>query len=119
MKKILIFLPCFTLLLASCNKDTKIPEPDCSVAGSPSYTGSVKALLDAKCATSGCHNASTKANGMDFSTYPAAKSHAAHDSFSGALLHAKGFTPMPNSVTKLSDSEINLLRCWVKSGSKE
>ena len=119
MKKFIPYLSCLVLFIVSCNKETKIPEADCSVAGSPAYTGSVKALLDAKCATSGCHNASTKANGMDFSTYNAAKTHASHEQFAGALLHAKGYTPMPNSVTKLSDSEINLLRCWVKGGLKE
>ncbi len=86
---------------------------------SSTYTNNVKPILDASCATSGCHNATSKADGYDFSTYTNAKTHASHGHFLGSIQHLKGYEAMPKNSAKLSDADIKLISCWVQNGTPE
>ena len=45
------------------------------------YPDNVSKIMTDNCATSGCHNSSSKAKGIDLSTYAGAKSAAGNDSF--------------------------------------
>lgn len=106
-----------SLLVTSCKEDT--PDTvDCSGL-SPTYTSDIKAILDNNCTTSGCHNSSDLANGMDFSNYASASGISQGDRFLGAINHRSGFSAMPQNASKLSDSNIELLTCWVENGSPQ
>jgi len=102
---------------SSCNKK-EITKYDCTGI-TPTYTSNVKSILDANCAFSGCHNASSKADGIDLSSYSSAKSQSSNDKFLGSIQHISGYDDMPQNASKLDDATIKTLSCWVQNGSPE
>lgn len=105
------------LTLASCNKDDDDPV-DCTGI-TPTYTGEVKAILDASCALSGCHDAVTAQSGVNLSTYAAASAISQETRFVAVIQHRNGFTPMPFGGSKLPEETIQTLVCWVENGSPQ
>lgn len=103
--------------LSSCTKDD-INTYDCTGI-TPTYTNDIKPILDAKCATSGCHSANSRAAGRDYSSYSAAKNAADDDAFLGSVQQLSGYNKMPRGGSKLSDSQLQLMYCWVNNGFPE
>ncbi len=117
MNKLFLIVACagFTLVLSQCSKSAKeITTFDCAGTAA-SYASDVKGILDASCATSGCHSASSKANGIDLSSYDAAKSAAGDKSFLGSVQHVSGYDKMPKGGSKLADDKVKTLSCWVQN----
>lgn len=104
-------------LSTQCKKD-EIEVIDCTGV-TPTYTANVKSILDANCATSGCHSSSSKRAGYDLSSYTTSKSAAGNDAFLGAVRHLSGYSKMPRGGSKLSDADIKTLSCWVQNGMPE
>jgi hypothetical protein len=105
-------------LVASCKDDDTPDNVDCTGL-TPTYTSDIKAILDASCAKSGCHNSADLANNMDLSTYANAMAISQQPRFLGAINHQSGFIAMPQDGPKLSNDKIELLTCWVENGSPE
>jgi len=105
------------LFLGSCGKDA-IDMVDCTGLA-PTYTADIKAILNASCATSGCHNAVTKQSNIDLSSYGPASSESHNDRFLGCIQQKRGYNAMPQDAAKLSQDKIDLLTCWVQNGSPE
>lgn len=82
----------------------------------PSYNSNVKAIMDASCAKSGCHNSSSKKSGYDLSSYEATKSAAGNKAFVASIQHKSGYNKMPQGASKLSDADIKTVACWVQNG---
>jgi len=97
------------------------------------YTKDIKPLLDAYCVY--CHNTQKKSNGIDLSSYEWVKEEAGKDRFMGSIEHKAGYSPMPRmlytkpigpapgppsspmaKITKLSDSTIQVINCWIENG---
>jgi hypothetical protein len=106
-----------SLVLTSCKKGDPITY-DCTGL-TPTYTSDVKVLMDNKCATSGCHSANSKADGKDFSSYSAVKNDASKSSFMGSMQHLSGYKAMPQGGTKLSDTELQTISCWISNGTPQ
>lgn len=104
----------FSLFLFSCAKE-EVQTFDCTGL-SPTYTADIKAIIDARCATSGCHNSSSKANGIDLSSYATVVSESNKARFMGAIQQVAGYDPMPENSNKLSDANIQLISCWIENG---
>lgn len=102
----------------SCKKSEDTNYADAATCTStPTYTADVAPILNASCATPGCHNASSKRDGIDLSTYASAKSEFTKSNTALASVHhASGVKAMPQGQSKLSDASINKLDCWVKNG---
>lgn len=81
------------------------------------YTNDVKPILDAKCATAGCHDAATAAGGYDLSTQVATKTSATDGKLVGTVNWTAGFSAMPKNQPKLSQCEINKITRWVNQGA--
>ena len=105
------------LLLGSCNKEEATPI-DCTGLV-PTYTSDIKTILDAHCATAGCHNVYSHQDGIDLSNYQDASAASHNSNFLGAIQHKGGYEPMPKDLAKLSEGNIQLLTCWVQNGSPE
>jgi len=105
-------------LLVSCNKEDTPDTVDCTGL-TPTYTSDIKTILDASCAKSGCHDATSMANNINLSTYTSARNVSQGNRFLGAVQHKSGFMPMPQDGPKLSQDKIDLLTCWVQNGSPE
>ena len=96
------------LLLATCSKD-KAPVPDtCNSTVAVSYATDIKPILDANCATVGCHNTATNQSGYDYSSYASAK-----DGVPASICKIKGTcgSIMP-PTGKLADSLICKIESW-------
>jgi hypothetical protein len=105
-----------TLLVFSCK-----PDPvtyDCTGL-TPTYAADVKSIIDNNCATSGCHSASSHANGKDYSTYALVKSGSEKNSFMGSMQHLSGYESMPKGASQLSDSLLQTISCWIENGAPE
>ena len=122
MKPILlsILTICCVLLYASCAKNNKEDilaqqgQCDTSITG---YAQIIKPILDQQCATSGCHNSTTKAGGYDLETFSSLQSIALGTKFLGSLKHETGFSPMPKNSGKLDDCSIQKIETWVNKGA--
>ena len=57
--------------------------------------------------------------GFKLSNYTEVKTAAEKTNWLGAIKHEDGFEAMPKGGTKLSDSQIQQLECWEKTGFKE
>lgn len=84
------------------------------------YTKDIKAVMDANCATSGCHeDAATAPKGIKLATYDQVKAASAFPAFLKAIKHEAGASPMPAGKQKLDDNTIKVLECWIDGGTKE
>lgn len=116
-KKCLPAVFALTVLATACKKED-IQTFECAGL-TPTYTTDIKAIVDANCAVSGCHNSTTKANGMDLSTYEKVKNESSKNRFLGAIQHLSGFKAMPKDRAKLSEANIQKISCWVQNGQVE
>jgi len=124
-KSILVFT-LFSLSLlfvvASCDKDKSgvdyAANADCSaiVAADNTYSNSIKAILDASCASAGCHDAVTASEGIDLSDYAKSKNAFEKKDVLCSIHHGSGCDPMPKGSPQLSNATINKIDCWVKGG---
>lgn len=114
ISRLVIALLIVVICFSQCTKE-EIDVVDCNNVTS-TYTSNVKSTLDANCATSGCHNSSSKKSGYDLSTYEATKAAAGNEAFVGSVQHKSGYSKMPRGASKLSEAEIKLIACWVQSG---
>ena len=112
-----LFLFSLVLLLPGCKKEEASPI-DCTGL-TPTYTSDIRTILDSHCAISGCHNTFSHQEGIDLSNYQDASAASHNANFLGAIQHKKGYQPMPKDAPKLSDSNIQLMTCWVQNGSPE
>jgi len=110
------------LFIMSCKHKVAEPiDPASTVIGKDSicYAEDVQPLLSSSCANPGCHDAITKEEGVDLSSYASVKK-----TISGAelleVIVAKGEERMPPSPRpSLTSSQISLLRTWVAQGMKD
>lgn len=118
MKLVKFALIVGVIFIASCNKSEDTNYADAAVCSStPTYTSDVSSIISASCATQGCHNSSSKAEGIDLSSYSAAKNVFTRSNTALATVHhASGVKAMPQGQSKLSDASIYKLDCWVKNG---
>jgi hypothetical protein len=120
---LLLFTVSSLLFLTSCTDDELATGGggailDCR-GQAPTYSANIKSIMDGSCATSGCHNSSTQANGIDLSTYDLVKTESGKIRFLGSIRHESGFDRMPQGKSKLSDSTIDMIACWIENGSAE
>ncbi len=123
MKNAIVFslLILFPLLFAACAYDAVnadyATQADCSQIDSTqnTYAASIKAILDANCATAGCHDVATQASSIDLSTFSLAKEAFTNGEALCSIHFGSGCIGMPKAG-KLSDELINKIDCWVKNG---
>ena len=105
------------VLFAGCTKDEDpVDTIDCTGL-TPTYTADIKAILDASCAKSGCHDSATQSDGKNLSNYAGASAVSVTNEFLGAIQHRQGFIPMPKDGPQLDADKVRLLSCWVQNGS--
>ena len=125
MKKIPILLGLLLAFVYACNNtDTAqnyLDKADCTGvdADANSYTLVIKDILDNNCASSGCHNASSRESGVDLSTYAKAKAAFQNTECLCSIHHGSECKAMPQGSGKLDDATIQLIDCWAKNGYKE
>lgn len=117
MFKYFVVMLCGGILIYACSSDAVNTDEECTEQ--ITYTSNVKAVMDASCATSGCHNAQTKADGIDLSTYSEVRDESSNNRFMGSMRHESGFDRMPEGAQKLSDDVLDMIACWISNGTPE
>jgi hypothetical protein len=117
MKKLIAIAAILAIAIFACKKGT-ITAYDCTSI-TPTYTIDIKPIMDASCATLGCHNALKKSDGKDYSTYASTKALASENGFMGSMQHKLGYSKMPKGGSKLSDAELQKIYCWVQNGTPQ
>jgi uncharacterized membrane protein len=102
-------------LFASCYYDKEevlypSSNVDC-VTLNATFTSKVKPIIQAKCATSGCHNASSAAAGVILESHSQISSKAARIKQRAVIERT-----MPIGFS-LTDTERNTLQCWIDAGA--
>lgn len=119
MKQILLFvLICGGVMYINtrCTKDTVKPLPVSNCTDTISFSNKIQPFMMQNCATSGCHDAGTAADGKIYET------HTQISSFAGIALKAMrgdGAQLMPLGYTEpLPDSLIQQFDCWIQQGKQ-
>jgi hypothetical protein len=78
----------------------------------------VSPLIASKCATSGCHNATSASAGVNLDGYTNIKNYLSRSSsaFFGSIKHTSGYSSMPQGGSKLADCDITRLQLWMNAG---
>jgi hypothetical protein len=84
-----------------------------------SFAADIAPVLQQKCATSGCHDATTIQSGYNFANYSGAKLAADNKRLLGAIRWESGFSQMPKGMPKLDDCSINKITRWVNQGAQQ
>lgn len=82
------------------------------------YSTEVVATLQQYCYS--CHNAQTAATlgaGIDVSTYQQAKVYVDDGSLYGSIIHAAGFSPMPEGTGKIPQCDQDIIKAWIDAGA--
>ena len=98
------------LFVLSCKTQKKSTTEACT-SPSPTYSANVKSIIESKCAVEGCH---ARGKG-DFRVFENFKREVDAGEVNEKVIVQKSMPP--NS--KLADSEIKLIDCWMKDGGKE
>jgi cytochrome c553 len=125
MKK-LFLLALVVIGLCYCTKDKSVMPDNTPTSKAPitqelcdttpaSFSADINPIIQASCATPGCHN-TTGAAGIKLTNYSEIKSQAELNRFLSAIKHKSGFSNMPKSASKLADSNITKIECWINNG---
>jgi len=88
----------------------------CDTSAAVLFSATVKPIMDAKCATSGCHDVSG-AGGYSLNTYAGVKACVTSGRFMGSMNQTSGFKAMPQGGNKLDQCDINKIQKWVNAGA--
>jgi len=114
--KNLIYLCLLSMtLLVACGKEDDPITPDACDSTNYTYTANTKAIFDGNCATAGCHDAASKTDGIDLSSYQGVIA-AGTGRITAAIDHT-GPVAMPYQQPKLPDATIQVIKCWVSKGA--
>ncbi len=125
MKRNLKFLLSFVLIvffsITSCYYDVEselYPDTTTCDSSNTKFSTFVSPLIVSKCATSGCHNASSSAAGINLEGYNNIKNYItrSQSTFFGSIKHSSGFSAMPKGGSKISNCDITKLQLWVDGG---
>lgn len=105
----------FFVFAISCTIDKGALQPkplvDCN---SVTYSGSIAAIINAKCATSGCHVPAGSGNG-DFTSYAGLFAKVTSGSVNNRLFVTQDMPP--NASPDLTAAELATIRCWLDAGA--
>ncbi|ASS48877.1 MAG: hypothetical protein A3D31_05935 [Candidatus Fluviicola riflensis] len=110
-------LVCVTTLtiVESCSKDNVVDYYGLgNCTDTVSFAAKIEPLINANCATSGCHDATTAESGYDFTTHQSIADNA--EIMYNAMSWQPGTAPMPDGGDQLTDSLIQQFSCWMSQG---
>jgi len=126
-KKLPVVVFIISLVIISCSRDMTDP-PDNSCGSDVDYVGTSKAIIDAACAYSGCHDGQSSGVPFNFTTFQGLQTVLDNGSFSNRVFDLKDNpeTGMPpdravdlGGKTDLDAEELEMLMMWADAGFPE
>jgi hypothetical protein len=84
-----------------------------------SYNGRVKAIMEQRCAISGCHTGASPDGGISLDNYADVKNNAENGEFFCSINWNSGCSQMPKNSSKLDACTIFALQQWKAKGYPE
>lgn len=112
MLKSFLIVGFWSLMFLSCVKD-KTLAPSCTEDFS--FSEDVQPIIMNSCAVSGCHTASSAANGIVLESYQ--EIFDLRDEILKTIRHEAGVTAMPIGADQLSTEQIQKISCWIEQGA--
>jgi hypothetical protein len=87
----------------------------CDLTTAVKFSTVVSPIISAKCGTSGCHSATSKAAGINLGNYDAIKAYitSSKTTFLGSIKRTSGYSIMPKGDAKLPDCDISKIESWI------
>jgi hypothetical protein len=82
------------------------------------YNGHIKAIMDQKCAYSGCHGGSSPSAAIGLDTYDLTRA-GAQDGFMCSVNWETGCSKMPKNANQLGACDREVLQRWIDRGYPE
>lgn len=98
-------------------EDTLYPPTGGCDTTNVTYNAKIKPIVDASCATAGCHNAAAASAGYDLSTYSGVKASVDDGSFYGSINYDPNFSKMPKNGNQLDQCSISKIKIWIDAGA--
>jgi hypothetical protein len=114
MKKITYTAFIIALTAVSCTKAKVMPIDPSDLSDTISFSQEILPLMQTSCATSGCHDPGTAADGRDLSNHQGISDNA-NDALA-AMRGEGGFQQMPMGADPLPDSLIHKFEAWIVQG---
>jgi len=120
IKYLLLLILGLSFTFIACGDDEEPEEmmEDCDTENI-TYSNSAGAIIDANCATSGCHSDSANAGGFSMEDYEKSVLAVGFGNVIKAINHEDGVSAMPAGADKLDDCTIAKLTAWVAAGTPE
>jgi len=110
------FIACL-LIVVGCDDD---PDPEPEVI---TYTNTIKSIIDANCATSGCHNEGAMSPSFEMHDYATLVTAVGFGNILDAINHdtTNNVIPMPYppGSAKIDQSDIDDITTWINNGTPE
>jgi len=117
MKSIFISTLFICVLFTACSKDeeeAQDPIDTCNTE-SLSFQDDILSIFNSSC--NGCHGADSSFGGITLDNYDGVKTVVDSGRLLGAINREEGFSPMPQSASKLPDCSINKIDSWISEGA--
>jgi hypothetical protein len=82
-----------------------------------SYSATIRPIMAASCATSGCHAGNPAPGGYNLETHAGLLTAVNSNRLMGTIRHENGYSAMPKNASKLPDCSINQIASWVAAGA--
>jgi len=107
--------------LTACDKKVgKFPvaDPNAVNCDSVTFAGDIQPILARSCAKGGCHDAGTKQNGIEFTSYSTAKTQADLGRIKARVIDGNP-SYMPADLGRLPENDIKKIQCWLDKGAPD
>lgn len=118
VRLIIFFLFLVVLVIQACSKakeELLKPVTNTCDTTDVKYATDILPILQSNCYS--CHGNGETDGGISLGNYEGVKAKAGSGELFGAVSHAAGFSPMPEDAPKLSDCDINKIKCWIDHGA--
>ncbi len=103
------------MTISACTKDKVQPAPvDNTCADTISFANDILPIMENNCTS--CHNASNASGGYDLSNYAGVTQNTGK--VYGSILQDGSASSMPQGGSKIADSSIQKINCWINQGAK-
>lgn len=120
MRKYFLFIILGSAAVLACTKD-KYESPAASSefcdSLNVSYDSHVRAIVEASCAVSGCHESGAGIG--DFTSYLSLEPYLTNGRFETRVITQQDMPPSWSTVSALTQEELDQISCWINSNTPE
>lgn len=115
MKNIIVLVVLIVVIATACTMDKGMLTPKPTIScDTITFSTHVSAIINTKCATTGCHVPAGSGNG-DFTSYAGVNAKVTSGAFENRVFVTQDMPP--GASPDLTTQELAVLRCWLDAGA--